>query len=382
MTKIYNISDVFDRETQVLQADDKGVICAVDGRGYNGNLCSLYAMSAETGESQKLLDLEGTRLNESFDTFDMTKDWFYAISVDEHYHVHVKQIEKTGYTITKMHEIIPMGEVLRIFPVDVKNIIVVEEVTESKDIRKRFPKLRFNCGYAVAAYILNMKTGRRYDLTGILPLPVILDAHLWHGGEENAFITLLCADEEDRREQLYWTSVKDLTRPVPDEAKQLTLLLPESKTIKSGGMNEQGQYLFAEEADGIHRCLMDTSADKPVIAEDRLIRKPEDGTLVCSSHGGHLWQVNDDGQGMIRVKNLSGTADDFSYPSADGEFEGVYCNGLAVTVDYETTIVRGEPLYKEIQVIHDLAENTKLKTEGSCDLFEDHLVLKRSFLRF
>ena len=385
MTRLYNISDVFDRETQVLSADEHGIICAVDGRGYNGNLCSLYFISAESGESRKLLDLEGTRLNESFDTFNMTDDWFYAVTVDENYHVGVKQIEKKGYTITKIHEIIPMGEVLRIFPVNEKNIIVVEEVSESSDIKKHYPDLHFSAGYANAAYILNLKTGRRTFLSGLTDYPSFLDAHLWHGGKDNAFITFLCADEEDRRERLLWIGINDLTRPGEDKAKKLTEILPEAKTVTSGGIFKDGAYFFAElagDAEHIHRYKLEMSSDRPMIAEDKLIGKPVNGSLVCSSQGGHIWQVRDDGQGKTIVKNLSDSADDFMYPSSDGEFEGVYSHGIAVTADYETTMVRGEPLFKEVQVIHDLEKNTKLRIEGSCDLFEDHLVLKRSFLRF
>ena len=385
MPKIYNISDVFDRETQVLSADEQGIICAVDGRGYNGNLCSLYFISAESGESKKLLDLEGTRLNESFDTFNMTDDWFYAITVDENYHVGVKQIEKKGYSITKIHEIIPMGEALRIFPVNEKNIIVVEEVSEVSDIKKHYPDLHFSAGYANAAYILNLKTGRRTFLTGLSDYPLFLDAHLWHGGKNNAYLTLLCADEDDRRERLLWISISELTRPGNEKPKKLQEILPEAKTVTYGGMYDNGAYFFAElsgDREHIHRYKLDTSSDCPLIAEDIVIEKPSDGRLVCSSYGGHVWQLTVDEQGKTAVKNLSDSAADFTYPSSDGEFEGVYLPGIAVTADYETTMVRGEPLFKEIQVIHDLEKNTKLRIEGSCDLFEKYLVLKRSFLRF
>lgn len=384
MTNIFNISEVFDRETEVLAADENGIVCAVDGRGYQGNLCSLYRMDAVTGQAKKLLDLEGTRLGESFDTFDMADGWFYAISVGADYHVRVMQIEKKNYTVSKIHEIIPAGEVLRIFPVNEKNIIVLEEVPESKEIRKRYPKLRFQGGYGMITYILNMKTGRHTDLSEIAPLPVIMDAHLWHSGSKNAFLTLLCADEEDTKEGLYWISIDALTKPGSDEAKKLLPLLPQSETITSGGRKTQGQYLIARmpgDRDHIHRYYIDTAGDQPAVTEDMLIDQPSEGTLVCSSHGGHVWQLTENSQGMTMVKNLSGSAPDFSYPSADGTFKGGYLAGLAVTADYDTVTVRGEILYKEIQVIHDLSENKKLKVEGCCDLFEDQLVLRRSFLR-
>ena len=363
MMKIHDLTATFEREAEILDASDDGIICAVDGRGEQGNICSLYHIPPQAGKTQKLLTLPGTRIYESFNTYKMCDRWFYAVSVDDQYRVTLKTIDKQDFSIRKISQILPEKEVLQIFPVDEDHLIVVEE--------------------GPVSYIWKLSTGRKYDLGKTFGGLYILDAHLWHAGSSEAFLTIHFTD--DKNETVVSAGAAALVdAAIQGQKVRMKNLAGPAASIENGGTSSDGIWLHVTEKRNDRSLKIynfDCIGPEPVQSVCRMITVPEKGTVVKSSIGGHVWQVCEDAENdVVSVKNLSGTAEDFDYPADDGDFNGCCFDGLALTTRYDTVMFRGEPLFSEVVVIRDLKNNAVRTFKGSYEVFLGHLVLKKSFL--
>ncbi len=363
MTKIHDLSKKFERESEILEVTDSEIICAVDGRGEKGNCCTIFGIDQQSGATRKLLVLPDTRIYESFNTYRMADAWFYAVSVDEHYKVRLQMIDKKNFSIIKIADVLPEREVLQIFPVSEDFIIVVEEMP--------------------SVYLWQLSTGKKYNLKKVFGGSVILDGHLWHAGSKNAFLTLQCADDETERvltmnAASFIRSVTKLLKP------EVTVLAGPAAVCENGGVYDDGFYLHVmEKRRGEKETMLyfDCSGLKPERKSCTEIRLPSEGTVVRSSLGGHVWQVIEDRKAkIVSVKNLSGTASDFTYPLEDGDFNGYCLDDLALTIRYDTVIVRDEHLFSEVLVLHDLENGTRKQFKGGYEVFPGNIVLKKSFL--
>ena len=96
---LINLTDVFDREIEILEIKAESMVYAIDRKDETKNKCVLERYDFNEGKITPLIELDYTRLYESFQTYGQNRDFFYAVNVLDDYRVRLRKIDKRTWKI-------------------------------------------------------------------------------------------------------------------------------------------------------------------------------------------------------------------------------------------------------------------------------------------
>ena len=388
MDRMHNLVDIFDRELEILDVNEERMIYVLDQKSDRGNLCSIEQYDFASGEMKTLISLEGTRLYESFRTYGAMTDYFYAVTVEEDYRLRLQEIDSHTWQIRQTFRLIPEGEVLNIYPIHPDYLIVTDEVAATDEILLKFDDEDYAGKYYTLIYLYNLKTGEKRYLQDLFDHMELTDAQAVpdkNGGSQLYFM-LQCQNLSGGQEnKLYTLSVYHFLASLMEGVK------PSLKTIEDPGPDIIIARVQMKDGTYAYR-LMDHQSGKTDIcqlqAEGGTVRKdvlasvawPEGGEIVYAPEGEGIYQVMEMPGDKIRVTDLADPRRSFEYDSKYGEFSGIYTDDLAVTVFYQTQMLKEDMVFKECTAIHDPDNGAVDVYDGNVQIKNGQIMLLRSFL--
>lgn len=388
MVKIHNLIDTFNREVEILEVNDEGVIYVIDQKSDKGNLCAIEQYAFADGVRNTLLTLEGTRLYESFRTYGVVKDYFYAVTIGSDYKLRLQEIDKTSWKIRQTFYLVPEGEVLNLYPINQEYLIVTDEVMATDEILMKFQDEDYDGKYYTLTYLYHLKTGEKwylqdalchFDVADVQTLPI--------SGEQHQVIFQLQQGNalNRRKDELWMVSDVELIAALREHRDiPFTKAEPSSDFHSITRIQSKEQvYLYRLHDDVMNRdaiyCLKKTEegVSRECLA---VIDLPQDGEIIYDVEDETIYHVMTDENGKIRVESLGNSEDSFAYDSAYGDFMGIYAGEVAVTNFYQSEMQKGDMVFKECVAIHHVNDGSVEVFEGSCEKRGSHLILLRSFL--
>lgn len=388
MIKMHNLVDIFDRELEILDVDEEKMIYVLDQKSDRGNLCAIGQYDFNSHEQKVLMSLEGTRLYESFRTYGAMKDYFYAVTVESDYKLRLQEIDIRTWQIRQTFWLVPEGEVLNIFPVHPDYLIVTDEVAATDEILMKFDDEDYAGKYYTLTYLYSLKTGEKWYLQDIFYHTDLVDVQAVpaeNGGSQLVFI-LQCQNQSGERVNKLWTVssyylVASLMEGIKPSFRKIEELDPGSTMTRIKMQGKSYCYRLADEQSGkIDICELR--------AEEGSIRKnvltsapwPDKGEIVYAPEGDGIYQVIESDDGMNCVADILHPERTFSYAPEYGDFSGIYLDNMAVTVFYQTQMLKDDMVFKECAAIHHLDDGTVDVYEGNVQLRSGQLLILRSFL--
>ncbi len=388
MVRMHNLVDIFDRELEILDADEEKMIYVLDQKSDRGNLCSIGQYDFISNEFKILISLEGTRLYESFRTYGAMKDYFYAVTVESDYRLRLQEIDCHTWQIRQTCWLIPEGEVLNIYPIYPDYLIVTDEVAATDEILLKFDDEDYAGKYYTLTYLYNLKTGEKRYLHDILDHMELMDVQAVpdKDGGSQLYFMLQCLNSSGGQEnKLCSVSVYYFL------ASLLEGLKPSFKIIEDLGPDITIARIPMQDGEYGYR-LMDHKIRKTDIcklqAEDGTVRKnirtsvlwPEGGEIVYAPEGKDVYHVMETSGENIRVTDLINPERSFEYDSKYGDFSGIYMEDLAVTVFYQTQMLKEDMVFKECAAVHHPESGNVDVYEGNIQIKNGQIMLLRSFL--
>lgn len=387
MDNIYNLTDIFDREVEILEVNSEGMIYILDQKSDSGNQCVIERYDFERRERKTLLSLDGTRLYESFRTYGVMKDYFYAVIVYPDYKLRLEEIDTHTWQLRQSFHLVPEGEVLNIYPIHPDYLIVTDEAAATDELLKRFNDEDYAEKYYTLTYLYCLKTGEKWYLQDVLEHLDVLDIQntAAAGGSQLAFYLQEYLQSGKITDKLWTipsdcliTEVKNGNRPVFDKIEELT----EGVSLTRIKMKNRG-YCYRVENRNLRRtdiCELKETAGKMKKTVLSSVELPEDGSIQYDTETDGIYHISEEPDGGIRVTDLQNPERTFTYDSEYGDFGGIYMNTLAVTNFYRSETIKGDLIFREYVAVHHL-DNGKIQVfRGIAEQRESYLVLLRSFL--
>lgn len=387
MIKIHNLIDKFNREMEILEVDDDGIIYVIDQKSDKGNLCAIEHYAFETGDRKTLLSLNGTRLYESFGTYRAMKDYFYAVIIGSDYKLRLEEIDKRSWRIRQTYYIVPEGEVLNLYPVNEEYMIVTDEVMATDDILMKFQDEDYEGKYYNLTYLYHLKTGEKWFFQNVLDGLEVADVQTIPSTDGHYRLIFQLQQGNalgSRREELWMISDDELITALSHHQKLPFVKIETSADFHSlTHIQLAGDaYLYRLHDDMQNRdticCVKETDGrwGRDCLA---VIDLPKDGEVVYGVEDEDIYHVMTDEKGRMCVKSLKDRRC-FTYDSAYGDFMGIYSDDVAVTSFYHSEMQKGDMVFKECAAIHHVNDGSVEIFDGSCEKRGSHLILLRSFL--
>ncbi len=388
MVKIHNLIDRFNRELEILEVNDEGIICVLDQKSDKGNRCAIARYDFASGALTTLLELEGTRLYESFGTFGAVKDYFYAVTIGGDYKLRLQEIDRTSWKIRRTFYLVPEGEVLNLYPVNEDYLIVTDEVMATDELLEKFQDEDYEGKYYTLTYLYHLKTGEKWYLQpsfGHLEVVDVQSCPLSHGRHQVIFQLQQSDRDGEGKGELRAISDSDLTAAL-EKSQEIPFIKIEDAAdghtinrmlsdafiyryrVHDNEKNQDTVYVLKPE-------------DDSVVRECRaVIDLPEDGEIVYGVEDASVYHVVTDEDGRVRVDDLINGKALFDYDSAYGDFTGICTKDLAVTSFYRSQMQKGDMVFKECVALHRFDDGSVEVFDGRCRQQGSHLILLRSFL--
>ena len=388
MVRMYNLVDIFDRELEILDVNDKTMIYALDQKSDSGNLCALGEYDFDSGEKKTLMVLEGTRLYESFRTYGAVKDYFYAVTVEDDYRLRLQEINVHDWEIRRTFRLVPEGEVLNIYPVHPDYLIVTDEVAATDEILMKFNDEDYAGRYYTLSYLYSLKTGEKWYLQDIFYHMDVMDVQtvMMDDGSSQIIFMLQCLNQRGERENKLWAvSLYHLMASLMEGIK------PSFKQIEESDHGITMTRIQIPQKDYCYRLVDDVSGRIEICelkAEEGILRKkvltciqcPEDGEIIYGPEGQEVYQVKTEADGKLCVTDLSNPEKNFTFDSEYGDFTGIYMDDLAVTAFYQPRMLKEDMVFKECVAVHHTDSKNVEVYDGMIQKKGRKLLMLKSFL--
>lgn len=386
MDKIYDLTDIFDREMEILEADDNSIIYILDQKSERGNQCVIEQYHFERGERSVLGILDGTRLYESFRTYGAMKDYFYAVTVRSDYKLRLEEIDSHTWQPRQMFYLVPEGEILNIYPVHPDYLIVTDEAAATDELLMRFDDEDYTGKYYTLTYLYCLKTGEKWYLQDILNHMDVMDVQMVSTTDAGQLVLhlqeLLPSGKVSDK---LWIIQADAMITAMKEGRKPSFAiieeLPEGVLLTKIPI-EGKDYAYRLENRNARRTdicelkMTDSAVKKIVMAS---VNWPEDGSVEYGADGS-IYHVAERPDGQIGVTDLQKPERTFSYDPEYGDFNGIYMDKLAVTNFYHSEMVKGDLIFRECAAVHHLDDGSVEVFRGIAEQRSNYLVMLKSFL--
>ena len=160
-----NLINAFDREIEVLEVAEDAMIYAIDRKDDSKNRCDIERMDFKNKTAEPLIRLDYTRIYESFQTYRQHPDFFYAVNVLSDYRVRLRRVDKKQWQIHEDVLLDAEGEVLSLYILDERCLLVTDEVVKDDDYIKVYGEPESDGRYMTLCYVYDIQTGEKYPVT-------------------------------------------------------------------------------------------------------------------------------------------------------------------------------------------------------------------------
>ena len=371
---LYDLRQVFDREIQILSGDGSGFYYAIDRKSEKGNSCDLCHYDLVSGRQHLLVSLDGVRVNESFDSFPLQADAFFAVSVGDDYKVSLTVIDKKSWQVKDRLSLSPRGEILNIFPIDGSHMLLVDEVPVTKAVLQEAGDLSYRGRYLRMTDLLDVRTGEKVNLTKLFGGRAVTDLRLM-----GDLLIFTLADQEESSAGLYQMPVGSLNEYLTGESLASCQLAEGSRISLYGDAGRTVSALVYDREMMPDRLLTCQAGE---MTEKDLRQLPDMKKLsdvIWSPFSDRLWALLASDQGM-RVSCLNDQAQDWFYDPEEGEFLGAAGGGMYALTLYEPEMIGQEPVFREKVLISGAEAGPAVPLKGTAFSVGEHIILLNSYL--
>ncbi len=397
-----NLIDMFDREIEVLEVTDTAMIYAIDQKNEVMDACRIGRYDFETGINHSLMLLEYTRIYESFQTYRQMRDFFYAVNVLQDYRLRLRRINKTTWAPEGEILIEALGEILNIFIIDARYLLIVDEVKKTDEFLDMFNIEEDEGEYINVCYLYDCHSGQRYPLTdrrlhGMIDLvrvrtdTVVIAVHRSSDLDDESRV---CQDARGAPASAVYRMdkgafVRALTERMPLFLEDVCVADDHSGVRFLENDNDEIVCVVRDFRDGTEKIVLcgDSGGTRRVI---RQYPYTANGTYFYDPWNYHVYverdfaveDMADAGKTHVekRVDCLTDPGRSFCYDSRYGEFAGISRGGIFVTTFYREVMAK-EDEYHEYVAVHEPEDgDVPLTREGRFVAWRDKLILLKSFL--
>ena len=387
-----DLSRTFDREVEILGADDRYIDLVLDQKSEMGNRCEIGRYDMETGSYRPYNSLEGVRLYESFDSYGCHPDFFFAQTVFSDYRVRLKMIDKASLAVRGQFEIAAEGEIIAVYPITDRYLLVIDEEKATDELLEAFEDEDFDGSYYQVFYLYDLTDGIKYylrDLTGHMKVESLV--HLSGG---RLLLRLKPFREGRRADHRVWLTTAEAViaaamagQTLPEQA--MTLGVSCDALVR---MDREGFLLHIwslDDASLIHTAyavdgsleagtpMTESQVQESCIRET--FRAHEGAVLLADALTDQVYLCTDDGN-RVQIRRPGSEEILFDYDSMYGEAEALLDGTLLISRFYMTGQLRGEEIFKEACALHRPDTAAPEVREGTFTVKGGHVILLHSFL--
>lgn len=384
MSTMHDLTAVFNREAEILEATASGIVYALDQKSDSGNRCVIGYYDFEQGSDQAILSLDGTRIYESFRSYGAMKDYFYAAVVLSDYKLCLQEIDKQSWKVRQSFCLVPEGEILNFYPVNQDYLIVIDEVAATDELLMRFDDEDFGGKYYTLTYLYHLKTGEKWYMQAALDGQTVADVQaipLTGGGNQLVFHLQAGGSNQDKLWNVTDGALIDAMKAGTEVPFTEQEGHPGSTIARTN--SEDGSYCYRihEVETGVDSicCLRETGGQivREVTARLQL---PDDGEIIYGAEDAHIYHVTGEADNRICVEDLQDGERQFTYDAEYGDFTGIWLDDTAVTIFYRTEMMREDVVFRECVALHHTNDDSVTVFEGICERKGRHLLLMRSYM--
>lgn len=388
--KCINLIAAFGREIEVLEMTDDWMIYAIDRKTEMTDVCAIERMTFADEVVTILVTLEYTRLYESFRTYGQLRDFFYVVNVLQDYCLRLRKINKQTWEIEEDILVNPEGEILNIYPLDERYMLIVDEIAADHPLANIYGAKPSGQAFINVRYLYEVNSAKRYpikerrfdSLTEDLPIcladgkPILIYEAFYHPETKERYsesavseILMIYCDE------FIEAVINDQEIPFRvlacgDKHSFVRLNKVEDSSIifKKRYFEKRQEELYCYNFKTSQATLLTTYAI------------PGDGSLYYDLWKMHVYyceEADEDGEREVLCLNIP--EDSFAYDSRYGTFSRKDGQQL-VTAYYVEVLVKDEYEFHEYLAIHDLVTGEVSKVSGRVAYGPDTAIFLRSFL--
>ncbi len=371
-----NLINAFDREIEVLEVTEDAMIYAVDRKDDSKTRCDIEKLDFNLQKTEPLIRLDYTRIYESFQTYRQNPDFFYAVNVLSDYRVRLRRVDKQQWQIHEDILLNAEGEVLSLYVLDERYLLVTDEVVKDETYTKIYGEPETDSRYMTLCYLYDVKTGEKFPITdrrfGCLP-DTVRTYRTPHGLKT----MIITADRA-----LYTTDTKAFAAAA---SSGQTLPMTAVRTAEADGPvyfisdNPEGFYyrINSGQTETVYFCGCDGS-------EKQLYVYPYDSgeTYFYDMTNGHIFctQSQDGEKSVKRLACVTDSMLSLSFEQDYGDFTGICTKDLFLTAFYKEVQVKEDTEFRECVAVHYMDGRTPDIFEGRCMYDGGKVILLRSFL--
>ena len=373
---LINLTDVFDREIEILEIKAESMVYAIDRKDETKNKCVLERYDFNEGKITPLIELDYTRLYESFQTYGQNRDFFYAVNVLDDYRVRLRKIDKRTWKIGEDVLLDAEGEVLSLYILDESHLLVTDQVMADEAYVTGWG---MTCGgrYMNLCYVYDMKAGKKYPVKDGRFHELLETVKIYEQGGQRV---MLCIPG---KEEVFRTDVGAFITSVKTDAR-----LPFETVFKADTMSD-GMLAFVQDgAGGFYGHVCGAGREKVLFfgadgKYKQICAYPydEDGEYFYDPAGGHIFYCGSpDENGIKHLACMMDSMISLNISEDDGDFTGILTEEAYVTAFYREVRVKDDIEFREYAAIHYRDGRPSEHFAGRCIFGGGHIILMKSFL--
>lgn len=406
-----DLTNVFDREIEVLEIQKDSMIYAIDQKNEVMDVCRIGRYDFDTQVSEDLCVLDYARLYESFATYPQREDFFYAVNVLADYRLRLRRINKKTWDFEGEMVVDALGEILNIHILDERYLLIVDEVESSSTYAKEWHMRHKYTDepYMELVYVYDSFEKKRYPVLDERMHRTIEWLSVRKSGSQNIIYMILTDTKDSLRETASYApgglySI-ELGMFISSVTEHRPLYL---ESICEGDQKHSVTY-FENDRDDAAWQVTDCDTHESAIyrlnmADGGICRMAEFSVLNDEDsmvyYDGRTYDAysekgdpaaladgvdseNHDGMTVSRLSHvecLTDEAKSFDYDTAYGAFSGFCRDNLFITTFYKKVKIKDDEVYTECTALHHRDTGAVETFEGSFFAREDKLILLRSFL--
>lgn len=371
---LINLTDVFDREIEVLELKEEYMIYAIDRKDETKNKCVLERYDFNEGQITPLLKLDYTRLYESFQTYGQNADFFYAVNVLDDYRVRLRKIDKQTWEIGEDVLLDAEGEVLSLYILDEAHLLVTDEAAADEAYVTGWGMER-GIRYMNLCYVYDIADGKKYPVKDSRFHNLLETVKIYEKDGQRRMICIPEKEEVFRADVSAFIASVKADEPLPLESvfkasqKQMVAFVQDGEDGFYGRVCKEGkeEVLFFG-ADGKYKQICAYPYN-------------EDGEYFYDPAGGHIFYCTaPDENGIKHLACMMDSMISLNIGEDDGDFTGILTEDTYVTAFYKEVQVKDDIEFREYAAVHDRGKKSSEHFAGRCVFGGGHIILLKSFL--
>lgn len=373
--ELTNLIHTFDREIEVLDISADHMIYAIDDKDETKNRCLLESYDFGTGSRTVLLALDYTRIYESFQTYAQNDCFFYAVNVLQDYRVRLRKIDKRSWEIHEDILLEPEGEVLSLYILDDKHLLVTDEALSGEKYVQDYGMEDHGGRFMNLCYIYDIGSGRKYPVkdTRFHHLPETVKTYR---GPQKCVTAIIPGNKD-----IYLTDTEAFIEAVKSEKPlplQMVLNAEKDECLYYAGDADGGFYSRLNNGKKERILKLGFDGSSQTVCE---YTYDNEGDYFYHLDGGHIYYCSAaDEKNRKHLACMMDCMISFTFDDMYGDFTGICTDDMFVTTFYKEVQVKEDTEFHEYAAVHYRDGRETETYQGRCVLGGGRIILLKSFL--